>query len=83
MELIRNGRKRVAITGLGVVSPLGNKDEFWDAIAAGKSGIRQLQNIDTAHLNVKIGAKYATLTRPTRSRPNRRAVWAGQRNSRL
>lgn len=57
MELTRNGRKRVAITGLGVVSPLGNKDEFWDAIAAGKSGIRQLQNIDTAHLNVKIGGE--------------------------
>ncbi|MCY3914920.1 MAG: beta-ketoacyl-[acyl-carrier-protein] synthase family protein [Chloroflexi bacterium] len=57
MELTRNGRKRVVITGLGVVSPLGNKDEFWDAIAAGKSGIRQLQNIDTAHLNVKIGGE--------------------------
>ena len=57
MELTRNGRKRVVITGLGVVSPLGNKDEFWDAITAGKSGIRQLQNIDTAHLNVKIGGE--------------------------
>ena len=57
MELMRNGRKRVVITGLGVVSPLGNKDEFWDAIAAGKSGIRKLQNIETDHLNVKIGAE--------------------------
>ncbi len=57
MELTRNGRKRVVITGLGVVSPLGNKDDFWDAIAAGKSGVRKLQNIETAHLNVKIGAE--------------------------
>ena len=57
MELMRNGRKRVVITGLGVVSPLGQKDEFWDAIAAGKSGIRKLQNIPTDHLNVKIGAE--------------------------
>ena len=57
MELMRNGRKRVVITGLGVVSPLGNKDEFWDAIAAGRSGIRKLQNIETDHLNVKIGAE--------------------------
>lgn len=57
MELTRNGRKRVVITGLGVVSPLGKKDEFWDAIAAGRSGIRQLQNIDTAHLNVRIGGE--------------------------
>ncbi len=57
MELMRNGRKRVVITGLGVVSPLGNKDEFWDAIAAGRSGIRKLQNIETDHINVKIGAE--------------------------
>lgn len=57
MELTRNGRKRVVITGLGVVSPLGYKDEFWDAIAAGKSGIRRLQNVETDHLNVKIGAE--------------------------
>lgn len=57
MELTRNGRKRVVITGLGVVSPLGHKAEFWDAIAAGKSGICKLQNIETDHLNVKIGAE--------------------------
>ncbi|MCY4064559.1 MAG: beta-ketoacyl-[acyl-carrier-protein] synthase family protein [Chloroflexi bacterium] len=57
MEMTRNGRKRVVITGLGVVSPLGNKDSFWDAIAAGTSGIRKLQNIETEHLNVKIGAE--------------------------
>ncbi len=57
MELTRNGRKRVVITGLGVVSPLGDKAEFWEAIAAGKSGIRRLQNIETSHLNVKIGGE--------------------------
>ena len=57
MELTRYGRKRVVITGLGLVSPLGLKDGFWDAIAAGKSGIRKLQNIETDHLNVKIGAE--------------------------
>lgn len=57
MELTRNGRKRVVITGLGVVSPLGNKAEFWDAITEGQSGIRKLQNIETAHLNVKIGGE--------------------------
>ncbi len=57
MELTRQGRKRVVITGLGVVSPLGDKDEYWDAIAAGVSGIRKLQNIETEHLNVKIGGE--------------------------
>ncbi len=57
MELRRQGRKRVVITGLGVVSPLGAKDAFWDAIAEGKSGIRRLTNIETEHLNVKIGGE--------------------------
>ena len=57
MELMRNGRKRVVISGLGVVSPLGEKDEFWDNIEAGKSGIRKLQNIEAEHLNVRIGAE--------------------------
>jgi len=36
-------RRRVAITGAGVVSPLGNSvREFHDALAAGRSGIRRL-----------------------------------------
>ncbi len=52
-----DGRKRVVITGLGVVSPLGDKLAFWDAIERGESGIRQLQNIEAAHLDVRIGAE--------------------------
>ncbi len=57
MHLTRHERKRVVITGLGVVSPLGSKYEFWDALALGQSGIRRLQNVETDHLNVKIGAE--------------------------
>lgn len=57
MQLTRHKRKRVVITGMGVVSPLGAKDDFWAAIKEGKSGIRRLQNIETEHLNVKIGAE--------------------------
>lgn len=57
MQLTRHKRKRVVITGMGVVSPLGAKDDFWTAIKEGKSGIRRLQNIETEHLNVKIGAE--------------------------
>ena len=35
--------RRVAITGIGVISALGaGRDRFWDALAAGKSGIAPL-----------------------------------------
>ena len=33
-------RRRVVITGLGLISPLGSSPaEFWSALAAGKSGV--------------------------------------------
>ncbi|MEO5629984.1 MAG: beta-ketoacyl-[acyl-carrier-protein] synthase family protein [Thermomonas sp.] len=36
-------RRRVAITGLGIVSPLGNDEHtFFDGLKAGRSGIRRL-----------------------------------------
>lgn len=57
MELTRHKRRRVVITGAGVVSPLGDKETFWAAIQQGKSGIRKLRNVETEHLNVKIGAE--------------------------
>ena len=57
MQLTRHNRRRVVITGVGLVSPLGDKDDFWEAVKAGESGIRRLQNIETQHLNVKIGAE--------------------------
>ena len=57
MQLTRHKRRRVAITGMGAVSPLGGKEDFWAAIQQGQSGIRKLQNIEAGHLNVKIGAE--------------------------
>lgn len=57
MELTRNNLKRVVITGVGLVSPLGHKEEFWNALKLGHSAIRKLQNVETDHLGVKIGAE--------------------------
>ena len=35
-------KRRVVITGMGVVSPVGiGTEEFWNALMAGKSGIRK------------------------------------------
>lgn len=51
--------RRVAITGIGVLSGMGKTaDEFWSNLAAGVSGIRTIQTCDTALLRFKNGAEY-------------------------
>jgi 3-oxoacyl-[acyl-carrier-protein] synthase II len=46
---------KVVVTGLGVVSPVGNDVEtFWKNICAGKSGIRTIDQFDTSDLTAKI-----------------------------
>ncbi len=48
-------RRRVVVTGMGMVSPIGhNVDESWQAALAGKSGIRQNEGFDTEAFGVKI-----------------------------
>jgi 3-oxoacyl-[acyl-carrier-protein] synthase II len=50
--------RRVVITGIGVVSPLGNnKDDFWKNLVAGKSGIRTIQSMDTTKYDCKIAGE--------------------------
>ena len=50
--------RRVVITGIGVVSPLGNnKDDFWKNLIAGKSGIRRIQSMDTTAYDCKIAGE--------------------------
>lgn len=50
--------KRVVITGLGTVNPLGNNvKDTWAAVQASKNGIARLENLDIDTLKVKIGAQ--------------------------
>ena len=49
---------RVVVTGTGVVSALGNDSAaFWKSLAAGHSGIRAIQSVDTAQVRFKHGAE--------------------------
>lgn len=50
--------RRVVITGVGVISPLGNTVEtFWDNLKLGKSGISKIERFDTTDLAVKIAGE--------------------------
>ena len=51
-------RRRVVITGLGCISPLGNDDAtLWANIISGKSGVGMITHYDTSEFKVKIGAE--------------------------
>ena len=50
--------KRVVITGLGVVSPVGSKlKTFWENITAGKSGVSKISKFDISDFPVQIAAE--------------------------
>ncbi len=50
--------KRIVITGLGVISPIGNKkDVFWDALLSGVSGIDEVKAFDTSAFKVHKGCE--------------------------
>ena len=51
-------KRRVVVTGLGAVTPIGNTvDEFWNSIKEGKVGIGEITKFDTTDYKVKIAAE--------------------------
>jgi 3-oxoacyl-[acyl-carrier-protein] synthase II len=51
-------RRRVVVTGLGIVSPVGNSvDEAWSAILAGRSGIGPITRIDVSAFPVRFAGE--------------------------
>jgi len=54
---VTGGARRVAVTGIGIVSALGNsRDAFYHSLAAGTSGVRRLPEDVTGGSGVQIGA---------------------------
>ena len=52
------GKRRVVVTGLGAVTPIGNNvAEFWNGIKAGTCGIGPITRFDTADYKVKLAAE--------------------------
>lgn len=54
--------RRVVITGIGVVSPIGNdKETFWNNLVAGKSGIDLFHAFDSSEFDCKIAGEVRDL----------------------
>lgn len=51
-------KRRVVVTGLGMISPLGNDvNSTWQAILAGENGTNLITNFDTSAYSTKIAAQ--------------------------
>ncbi len=49
--------KRVVVTGMGAITPIGlNTEEFWESLKAGKTGFSEITQFDTSDFKVKIAA---------------------------
>ena len=52
--------RRVVITGMGCVTPLGiGRGAFWNGLVAGRSGVRKIEMFDASSFPVQIAAEVA------------------------
>ena len=50
--------KRVVVTGIGAITPIGiGKEDFWDSLIKGRSGIGNITKFDTSDYDTKIAAE--------------------------
>src|SRR5882724_522631 len=50
--------RRVVITGMGCITPIGiGREAFWNALIKGESGVRQIESFDVSTSPVKIAAQ--------------------------
>jgi len=50
--------RNVVVTGLGVVSPVGNSvEEFWDGLVSGRNGIDTVTRFDASRLTTRMGGE--------------------------
>ena len=51
-------KRRVVVTGMGAITPIGNSvEEFWTGIKVGQVGIGEITKFDTTEYKVKLAAE--------------------------
>lgn len=55
---MKSKKKRIVVTGIGVLSPLGiQKEAFWTSLINGKNGIDKLRTFDVSQYDVRYGGE--------------------------
>ena len=55
---MRDGERRVVVTGMGAVTPIGNSvPEFWDGLVNGRSGISRITSFDPTKWRARLPAR--------------------------
>ncbi len=69
----RRSMRRVVITGMGALTPIGlSKEEFWKSLLEGKSGVSHITRFNTAGFSVRIAAELKNFS-PEKFFPPKRA----------
>lgn len=51
-------RRRIVVTGIGAVTPIGRgKDGLWDGVSSGRSGVRTISRFDASQIQTKVAAQ--------------------------
>ena len=55
---MRDGERRVVVTGMGALTPIGNSvPEFWDGLVNGRSGISRITLFDPTKVASKVAGE--------------------------
>ena len=55
---MRDGERRVVVTGMGAITPLGNDvPTFWEGLVAGRSGITRITSFDPQRVDSKVAGE--------------------------
>ncbi|OQX86822.1 MAG: hypothetical protein B6D55_05100 [Candidatus Omnitrophica bacterium 4484_70.2] len=71
-------KRRVVVTGIGVISSVGiGKEQFWEGIKKGKSGITKISSIDTSNFKCQYGGEVKNFS-PEDFIPSRKIKFLGR-----